>query len=172
MEFQVAETVEELEAQHSVLKKQIAQLVDRASVGQANPDDIVTLTRRAAALATRIESHKAERQRAENERQRREQERTRAELPKVLATALEKREEFLSHYRAACIALGKYLESQSRANVLTNQLSGPFGVPLLDRNALCELELGDKPRQILEGLRPDLDGAWKMSFPVTPMYDK
>jgi hypothetical protein len=167
MEFQVAETVEELETQHATLKRRIAVLVEQGRDGES----ITSLIREAAELAGRIDSAKTERDRAERAELRRKQDQARAELPTVRDECLKQRDAFLMHYRAACVALGSYLRLKQRACELTGKTAtAAFGPPPENMNALRALELADMPRESLNGLRPDLDSGWKMSFPVTPMH--
>jgi hypothetical protein len=170
MEFQVAETVEQLEAQHSELKHRIAQAVEQASKGENDGAGIVGLTRESAALASRIEAAKVERERAENARRRSERKQAAIDLVKVRTECLQQRDLFLSSYRSACIALGSYRELQNRACELTGRAAGGFGVQPFEMSALKELELGNKPREILDGLTPDVGEGWRTSFAIVPMY--
>jgi hypothetical protein len=173
MESQLLEQpVEKLEAEHLALKRRIALLVDQASRGEGDGAEIPGLTKQAASLTARIAEAKDEQEKAVRERSRVEREETRAELTRVLPAAVEQREAFLEHYRAACVALGRYVDLQTRAGHLTNQLVTYFGILPEDQNALQALQLGNRPREILDGLEPDMGAGWQMSFAVGPMHEK
>lgn len=173
MEFQVAETVEQLEAQHSELKHRIAQAVEQASKGENDGAEIVGLTRESAALASRIEAAKVERERAENARRRSEREQAAIDLVKVRTECLEQRDLFLSSYRSACIALGSYLELRTRAGELTTKTATGFGVLPSEMNALRELEFSQPPSDsVRAGLKPDVGAHWKLGFAITPMHER
>jgi hypothetical protein len=165
METVETEALEALEAQHATLKRRIASLADPC-------EKIVELIWGADSLTKRIEAAKIERAQADKERSRIEREQARTDLAKILPAAVEQREAFLAHYRAACMALGNYVELQTRAAHLTNQLMTYFGILPEDQNALQALQLGNRPREIIEGLAPDVDAGWQMSFPVTPMHEQ
>ena len=173
-EFQVAETVEALETQHSDLKKRIARLVDAASVGTNDGAEIPPLAREVAALASRIEMAKAERDRSANAQRLRDRDQARADLVVVRANCLKARDAFLEHYRGACIELSSYLDLQARAGDLTRELATPgFGVPPEDQNNLRALQFSAAPVDLVRvGLTPKIDVDWKVSFPITPMQEQ
>jgi hypothetical protein len=113
----------------------------------------------------------AECQRAERELHREQQEQSQADLAVVRSECLEQRELFLSSYRNACVALGRYLELRERACQLTNATAGGFGVQPFEMNALRELEFSRPPAETVRaGLKPKVDADWKLSFPIMPMY--
>jgi hypothetical protein len=170
MEFQVAETVEELETQHATLKRRIAVLVEQGRDGES----ITSLIREAAELAGRIDSAKAERERAERADLRRKQDQARAALPAVRDECLKQRDAFLEHYRAACIALGRYLDLKAQASELTGKgATAAFGPMPEDMNALRALEFTEPPADAVRaGLKPKIDADWRLSFPITPMDEQ
>jgi hypothetical protein len=170
MEFQVAETVEELETQHAALKRRIAVLVEQGRDGES----ITSLIREAAELAGRIDSAKTERERAERAELRRKQDQARSMLPAVRDECLRQRELFLASYRAACIALGSYLDLKAQASELTGKgATGAFGPLPQDRNALRALEFSTPPADAVRaGLKPKIDADWRVSFPITPMDEQ
>ncbi len=170
MESQVAETVEQLEAQHATLKHRIAALVDSDKA----PDEVVRLLREKNVLSRRINEAKTERERAESAQRMREQEQARSALPAVRDECLKQRAAFLEHYRAACLALGLYLNLKGRASELTGKTAtAAFGPMPEDRNALRALEFSEPPADTVRaGLKPDLDAGWKMSFAITPMHEQ
>ena len=171
MEFQVAETVEELEAQQATLKRRIATLVDKAARGENDGSQITPLAQDAAALSKRIQNAKGKRDRQLRVQQQRESEQLARDLPQAREEVLCHRTAFLEHYRAACIELGLYLKTMARATALTNATATDFGVPLQESNALHHLDLGQLPEQALGQLKPDLGSGWKMSYSVRPMYE-
>jgi hypothetical protein len=87
---------------------------------------------------------------------------------------LRQRELFLASYRAACVALGRYLNLKSQANELTGKgATAAFGPLPQDRNALRSLEFTEPPADAVRaGLKPDLDAGWRMSFTITPMHEQ
>jgi hypothetical protein len=173
-EFQVAETVEQLETQHVALKRRIAALVDDSQKGKNDGAEIPKLTREAAALSSRIDAARAERDRAASAARRREQDEARAELTQVRDECLRQRAAFLEHYRAACIALGSYLDLKARASELTGKTAtAAFGPMPEDRNALRALEFVEPPMDAVRaGLKPKIDADWRLSFPITPMDEQ
>jgi hypothetical protein len=167
--FQIAETVEELETQHSTLKQRIRVLVE--SDDPEDTENLVLLTRQAATLATRITDAKVERERDEQQRKHKDQERARAAWPQALADCQNKLNEFLANYRAANVALGEYNILRGKLIDLAGQLAHPELGPLPQyQNAVSDLAMGDKPTKSLEGLALDMGADWRTSYPVRPMY--
>jgi hypothetical protein len=167
-EFQVAETVEELERELTSLTAQIREHVDKAQ----DPEACAALVRQKQDLTLRLGIARGERVRAEQEARARERQEAEREFPKALEQCKAERESFLAHRRAACIALGNYLKAMERACGLSNKLAhetlGPFPQYL---NAVLALELGDAPEQSLSDLQPDMGAGWKTTFAVTPRYE-
>jgi hypothetical protein len=168
MEFQLAETVEELEAQRSTLTQKINKLVDT----EGDADEVASLLREKTALGNRIAEAKAERVEQERERKRLEREQAERDMPGALAECRAERTAFLEHRRKACIALGNYLKALARAYEVSNQLSHETLGPLPQyQNSVLALELQNAPQESIADLAPDMGAGWKLTFTVAPMYE-
>src|SRR6267142_743089 len=103
--------------------------------------EVSELSRDKSNIESELTRALAECERAERELRREEQDRAKLDLVNVRSECLEQRTAFLEHYRAACLALGSYLQLRAKACDLTRQTATNFGVLPPEMNALKELDL-------------------------------